>query len=307
MKRLIAALLVLLSFAGPVFAEKWAFAVISDHTSEYTSYRNVLNEIRTQRVNPEERFPLFDFILACGDLTPVEENYRIFREIFKSGRQAYFPVRGNHELAPDVQFIIKKILPLYGERIKRQDEKNLNYYTDWKNVRLIVLDQYSSFDRSLDGGMSLKWIENALRIPIHITHVFVAFHEPYLPQHVENDPFWSLLLRHRNKVRAVFAGHTHMHRMERFPDQHTGIYYVNTGNAGQKSHSDNRQTIVQVMIDEDRVVFRVIQAPDGTSDFRIVEQWELNPAGGQQSHNSVRFPPVFVKAGGNYAEHCGVP
>ena len=277
MKRLIVAILILVSIAGPVFAEKWGFAVIGDSRSAYASYRNVLNEIRTQKVNPEEGFPPFDFVLACGDLDPVEENYKVLREIFKEGQLAYFPVRGNHELAPDVQFIITKILPLYGERIKRQDEKDLNYYTDWKNTRLIVLDQYSSFGRSLDTGTALKWIENSLRTPDHIRHVFLAFHEPYLLHWSENDPFWSLLLKHRNKVRALFAAHTHMYRMERFPDEHTGIYYVNTGNAGQSSHSDNRQTIVEVMVDGDRIVFRVIQAPDGTSDFSIFEQWELKP------------------------------
>jgi len=306
-KRILAALLVLLSIAYPVFAEQWGFAAIGDNRSAFASYRNVLNEIRTQRVNPEERFPSFDFVLACGDLDPVEENYRIFKEIFKTGKPAYFPVRGNHELPPDVQFIIKKILPSYGKGINRQDEKNLTYYTDWKNARLIVLDQYSSFDKSLDGGVALKWIENALRTPDHIRHVFVTFHEPYLPHHAENDPFWSLLVRHQDKVRAVFAGHTHMYRMERFPDKLTGIYYVNTGNAGMNVHSDNRQTIVEVMIDGERVAFRVVQAPNETTDFRIVEQWELKPAGGERSQNAERFLQVFVKAGGSFAGHCGVP
>ena len=82
---------------------------------------------------------------------------------------------------------------------------------------MIVLDQYSSFDKSLDGGVALEWIENALHTPDHIRHVFVAFHEPYLPYQAENDPFWSLLLRHQDKVRAVFAAHIHIYHMESFP------------------------------------------------------------------------------------------
>jgi hypothetical protein len=307
LKRRLATLLVLLSFAGPVFAEQWAFTVIGDNRSAYTSYRNVLNEIRTQKVNLQGKFPSFDFVLACGDLDPVEENYKIFREIFRGGKLAYFPVRGNHELPPDVRFIIENILPSFGKSIIRQDEKNLNYYTDWKNSRLIVLDQYSAFERSLDGGMALKWIENALRTPDHIRHVFVAFHEPYLPFDAEIDPFWSLLLRHRDKVKAVFAGHTHVYRKESFPDELTGIYYVNTGNAGLNSHSDKKQTIIEVMIDGDNVTFRVIQAPDGTADFSMTEQWELKTAGGERSQNAVQLPPAFVKVGGSFAVHCVVP
>jgi len=306
-KRLLATLLVLLSFVCPAFAEQWAFTVIGDSRSAYASYRNVLNEIRTPKVNPERRFPPFDFVLACGDLDPIEENYRIFREILASGKPAYFPVRGNHDSSPDVQFIIRKILPSYGKNINRQDEKNLNYYTDWKNARLIVLDQYSSFLKSLDGAVGLTWIENALHTPNHIHHVFIAFHEPYLPHHAENDPFWSLLLKHKDKVRAVFAGHTHMYRMESFPDKLTGIYYVNSGNAGQSSHGDKKQTIVEVMIDGANVSFRVIQAPDGTADFSIAEQWELMTSGGERSQNAVQLPPVLGKAGGSYAAHCGVP
>ena len=117
-KRLLATLLVLLSIGCPVFAEQWAFTVIGDNRSAYASYRNVLNEIRTQKVNPEGRFPPFDFVLACGDLDPIEENYRIFREIFKSGKPAYFPVRGNHDRLPDVQFIIREILPSVWQKHK---------------------------------------------------------------------------------------------------------------------------------------------------------------------------------------------
>jgi hypothetical protein len=307
LKRLLAALIFLVSIACPVFAEKWAFTVIGDHRSEYVSYRNVLDEIRTQKVNPEERFPPFDFVLDCGDLDPVEVNHRIFKGIFKSEKPLYFPVRGNHEITPDVQFIIKRILPSYGKYITLLNEKNLNYYTDWKNARLIVLDQYSTFEKSLDGGLALKWIENTLHTPKHIHHVFVAFHEPYLPQNTENDPFWSLLLRHRNKVRAVFSGHTHMYRQERYPNDVTGIYYVNTGNAGQNSHSDKKQTIVEVMIDGDNITFRVIQAPDGTADFSIREEWKLKTTGGERSQNTVQFPPAFVKAAGSFVAHCDVP
>ena len=273
LKRLLAAFLLLFLIAGPALAENWAFAVIGDNLSFFASYRNVLNEIRRQTVNPGKRFPPFDFVLACGDVSPAEENFRIFREVFGGEGPSFFPVRGNHERAGDVRFLLEKIMLPHGKNIDRQDEKNLNYYTDLKNVRLIVLDQYSSRGQAFDSEATVAWLNGALDTPEGICHVFVAFHEPYRPFYPERDPLWTLLLEHRDKVRAVFAGHTHRYYRERFPDEKTGIFVVNTGNAGQNSHSDGRQTVTEVLIEGDKVSFLVVQTPDGTSDFSVREEW----------------------------------
>jgi hypothetical protein len=301
-KRLLAALLLLVLVAGSAVAEEWAFAVIGDNRSAFASYRNVLNEIRTQTVNPGKAFPSLEFVMACGDLDPVEKNYTIFKEVFKSRPPSYFPVRGNHDSPDDVRFIIQKILPPYGKSINRQDEKDLNYFTDWKNARLIVLDQYSSFGKAFDSAAALKWLESALKAPDHIRHIFVALHEPYLPEHPEKDPFWSLLVG-QDRVRAVFAAHTHLYTRQRFPDKATGIFHVNVGNAGRTSHSDNNLTIVEVMVDEEKVSFRVIQAPDGTANFNIREQWEISGQSGDRSQNELQSPPICLKAAGNFAEY----
>lgn len=271
-KPLLVAILLLFFIASPALADKWAFAVFSDNCSGFASYRNVLNEIRRQTINPDKKYPPFDFVLACGDLSPAEENFRIFREVF-GPIPSYFPVRGNHERQRDVRFLLEKIMPLNGEKIRLQDQRSLNYHADWKNVRLIVLDQYSSFGKAFDREAVLVWLKAALDTPDHIRHVFVAFHEPYLPFYPEKDPFWSLLVEHQDKVKAVFAGHTHMYYRRRFPDRYKGIIFVNTGNAGQNNHSDGRQTITEVLIDREKVSFLVVQAPDGTAGFSIREQW----------------------------------
>jgi hypothetical protein len=278
-KRFLTALLFLCLIASSAAAEKWAFAVIGDNRAAFASYRDVLNEIRMQTVNPGNEFPSLDLVMACGDLDPVEENYALFKEVFKSKMPSYFPVRGNHDGPADVQFILQEILPPYGKSINRQDEKDLNYFTDWNNARLIVLDQYSSFGKSFDSDAALKWLESALKAPDHIRHIFVAFHEPYLPEHAEKDPFWNLLAG-QDRVRAVFAAHTHTYAMQRFPDKTTGIFFVNSGNAGRTSHSDNRLTIVEVMVNGEKVSFRVIQAVDGTASFSIREEWEIKAGGG---------------------------
>ncbi len=302
MKRLLAALLLVVLIASPAFAEEWAFVVIGDNRAAFASYRNVLNEIRTQTANPGKAFPFPDLVMACGDLDPVAENYPIFKDVFKDRMPSYLPVRGNHDGPADVGFIIQEILLPYGKTINRQDEKSINYFTDWKNTRLIVLDQYSPFGKSFDSASALTWLESALKAPDPIRHIFVAFHEPYLPEQPENDPFWSLLVREK-RVKAVFAAHIHMYQKRRFPEAATGIYYVNAGNAGQSTHSDNKQTIVEVLINSEQVTFRVIQAQGGSTEFNIREEWEIKGQDGDRSQNERQSLPVFVRAGGCFAEY----
>lgn len=272
-RRLPAVFVLVFFLASPALAERWAFAVIGDNCAGFASYRNVLNEIHHQTVNPDKKYPPFDFVLVCGDVSPADLNFRIFRQVFGSDPPSYFPVRGNHERSPDVRFLLDRVMPLNGEKIRLQDQKSLTYYADWKNVRLVVLDQYSSFGRAFDQEAAIAWLNSTLDPPEHIRHVFVAFHEPYLPYFPDKDPFWSLLVEHRGRVRAVFSGHTHWYYRRRFPDRYKGIVYVNTGNAGQNSHSDGRQTITEVLIEDEKVSFLVVQAPDGTKEFSVREQW----------------------------------
>jgi hypothetical protein len=205
----------------------------------------------------------------------VARNLEIYGSVFKTKAPTYLPVRGNHEDPRNLQFILQNLLPSLGERVRMHDKNSVNYYVDWKNIRLIVLDQYSRFGKSFDNIGSLDWIENVIESGAKADHVFIAFHEPQLALNAETDPFWSMLLRHRDKVRAVFVGHIHIYYRNRFPDGVNGLTTVNAGNAGSNNHSDNRQTVVEVMVDGKKVSFRTVQAPDGTSDFKIGDQWEM--------------------------------
>lgn len=256
------------------FAEKWGFVAIGDNRAAFSSYRNVLQEIKDRKAGAENEFPPADFVLAVGDIDPVKENHKIYKEVFRKEIPAYFPVRGNHEEAADVRFILQSILPSYGGMINLRKNDEVNYYVDWKNVRIIVLDQYSAFGTRFDDRKSLDWIEDAISSAKGAKHVFIAFHEPLLPAEGFNNPFWAMLSKHKATVRAVFCGHYHIYDRKRFPDEKGGIYYINVGNAGQISHSDKRQTMVRVMVDDGKVSFGTIQADDGSNTFKVREKWE---------------------------------
>jgi hypothetical protein len=281
------ALWLVLLLVAPARAERWSFAVIADHRSVYSSYRNVLNEIKQLRVNPAPRLPAVDFVLACGDLDPLTRNYEIYLNLFGSKPPLYFPVRGNHERPDDVDFILKKILPAHGKSIQLRDQESVNYYVDWKNVRLIVLDQYPVDDKDISNPGILSWLAQTISSTGNANHIFIAYHEPNLPRDLESSAFWRLLLQHHDKVRAVFHGHTHIYERRRVSDGNHAIEVINAGNAGKSVHSDNHQTIVEVLVDGPYVFLRTLQAADGSAKFRVVDQWEgadpgmatVNPSG----------------------------
>jgi len=99
----------------------------------------------------------------------------------------FIPVIGNHDL--DYTFFIKE--KIFGSQkfFNWHDSSSFNYYVDWKNCRLIVVDQYSSF--GLNNGCinenGIKWVEDLIKSS-NSKHVFIAFHEPAFPRyrHVGN-------------------------------------------------------------------------------------------------------------------------
>jgi len=275
MKKWFLALLFLILAATPSFAQSWTFAVIADNRAAFLAYRNVIEEIRDLKANPSPPFPSMDFVLGCGDIRPMAKNDALYKDVFQGKQRPFFPVRGNHEKAEDVAYSLKHLLPSTGSDIKFHGQGCMNYYVDWKNIRIVALDQYCDYFRIFGGKIALKWLEDTIASATTADHVFIAMHEPLFPDDLTGYGFWNILFKHKDKVRAVLAGHYHAYDRKRFPDEQGGIYYINVGNAGWISHSDNKQTIVEVMIDGKKAIFRVIQAPNGSTDFKLREQWEI--------------------------------
>ena len=294
MKKWLLAFLFMALAATPSFAEKWMFAVIADNRTAFSAYRNVVEEIRDLKANPAPLFPPADFVLGCGDLSPVDKNDDIYKEIYKGKQPPFFPVRGNHETSQDIAYGIEHLLPLSGKDIKLHGQGCESYYVDWKNIRLIVLDQYCDFSRVFGGSMALKWLEETIASATAADHVFIALHEPLLPTDLASDAFWKTLFKHKDKVRALFAGHYHSYDRKQFPKQKGGIYYINVGNAGWITHSDNKQTIVEVMIDSGKATFRTVQAPNGSTDFKVKEEWESNSTKSDDHKNKSRMRKKLI-------------
>jgi len=271
-------------------AKAWAFAAFADCRGEDErpkgSFEGLLREIREPRADVKVKFPRIEFAVGCGDLKLASDNHRnwdLWQEAFRDAadKPCLFPLIGNFD-SGDVPFNRKVVLPAQKNVVGSDPEK---YSVDWKNVRLIV-------------SRDLPYVEGLIEsAPAAIEHVFVADHYPIFPRYAhEQTPgagdakFWSMLVKHRDKVRAFLVGHTHHYsrmrvadpggkarELEGFPDEEGGIYQIDCGNAGRPSHGEPSTTLLEVMIDGKDVHFRVVQAPNKTpAEFRVADEWQMS-------------------------------
>lgn len=199
----------------------------------------------------------------------------------------------------DMQFISDKIINAIPGAVRMSD-KSSSYYYDYRNVRVISLDGYSgeAGTQCVINEKGRKWTEDVITsAPSHIDHIFVAFHVPAFPRWrqtfnfpkpdpEQRDAFWNMLVSHRDRVRAVFSGHTHYYSRIRvlnpaasaaddnnaYPDEDGGIYQVTAGSTGNGMEN----TFLRVEIHGNDVYFRAYEAENGKDKpFAVKEEWSL--------------------------------
>jgi hypothetical protein len=199
----------------------------------------------------------------------------------------------------DMDFISDKIIAAIPGAVRMSD-KSCTYYYDRENVRIISIDAFSGEAGSggVITGEGRAWTEKAITsAPSTIDHIFIGFHAPAFPRErhtsdcfvtnaEQRNAFWNMLIAHKDKVRAVFNGHTHVYSRMRilnpsgadandfskYPDEEGGIYQVNAGSTslGMKN------TFVKVQIKEKDVYFRTYEAINGKDQlFTIKDEWSI--------------------------------
>jgi hypothetical protein len=199
----------------------------------------------------------------------------------------------------DMDFISNRIISMIPGLV-RYSAKSCSYYYDYKNVRVISIDGFSG-EIGAGGIINEKgrsWTEKVIEsAPAKIEHIFIAFHAPAFPRirHTydsfninpeERNAFWNMLVKHSNKVRAVFSGHTHYYARLRvlepagaaandynaYPDENGGIYQVVVGSTGNGS----KDTFLRVEVEGKNVYFRTYEAENGKDQpFIIKEEWSI--------------------------------
>jgi 3',5'-cyclic AMP phosphodiesterase CpdA len=283
-----------------LYGQNCSFAVVTDPRLWKKTFQNALIEIRDRTVDPKSQFPPAEFIVICGDLSLPVNRYRDYMRVFANdtSMNSFFPVRGNHDKSRDARKMIKKILPEQ-DSLTLKNTSAVDYFVDWKNVRLIIIDQYSN--ASTPGCLNnkqIEWIEELINTAHRADHVFIFFHEPAFPRYrhinnsfnlcrTERDEFWDMIMDYREKVKAVFVGHTHYYnRMKiatprspeandatEFPQQENGIYQIDVGSCGQ----GKRNNIVRVQIEGKKIHLIAIEAKKGENKpFKKIDEWNIN-------------------------------
>ncbi len=281
--------------------DHFSFAVTADPRADHASWMNALCEIRDMKNDETPHFVTPSWILIAGDFDPARQRMEDVHDVFacRTLRPQVLPVVGNHDLkAENAAFIRQDMLAAVPGLIKRQADA-CDYYYDFKNVRLIVVDLYDGLGHNGDiNKKGRQWVEGVIcSAPASIDHIFIAFHEPAFPRgkHLEDsmnenrhqrDAFWQMLVAHRDKVRAAFVGHTHCYSRMRvrdpkgaaannasvFPDEPDGIYQIDAGATGHAASN----TFVRVQIDGKQVSARAYAAQNGTNQaFTVIDRWQF--------------------------------
>lgn len=119
------------------------------------------------------------------------------------------------------------------------------YAFDHGPVRIVGLD--TETDRSRIDAKQFAWLEKQLATA-GSRKVFLSFHKPLYPVdgHIgnsldtypeERDKLHALLVRHKARIGAVFAGHEHLYSLE----ERDGIRYYITGGAGANLYAPREQ------------------------------------------------------------------
>ena len=289
-----------LRVTDPAGTAAWSFAVAGDPRDDTPTFTAALVEVRDMTTNPEPSFAPPEFITITGDIDPNRTNYMTYQTVAASASylEGYYPVMGNHdfEVEAERQYLVDSILPEQ-QNITRYRDDDANYHLDWKNIRMIAVDAYSTLGEwGCINSTGLEWVESLIVSAVDADHIFITFHEPAFPRyrHVgdsfdacpeDRDAFWNMLMEHVDKVRAVFVAHTHLYYRMRvadptsaaandpmqFPDEPGGIYQVDSGAAG----NGDTNTVVIVEVDGENVRFRVIDSPEGSvPNWRVIDAWE---------------------------------
>jgi hypothetical protein len=296
--RLFLVILFLASAATPATSQSWSFSVVGDSRSGARDFTAALTRIRDAKDPSGKKSDLPEFIVVAGDFDPDDANYALYRGVFSGTLYPRFlPVMGNHDSGYR-SFISDTIMPKEGIHATFE-RSTVSYYADVRNVRMIVVDQYrgTGFKNGCINDAGIVWVEQAIMSAKDVDHIFIAMHVPafcrvrHVGEGFESCPdqrnrFWDMLVRHRDKVRAVLAAHTHNYSVMRvrdprgpasdgksYPFESDGVYQFDAGGAGNSD--DGHITVMTFFIEGKAASAQVVQSPSGQARFAVTRNVDL--------------------------------
>lgn len=196
------------------------------------------------------------FVIQCGDLVDVEAVNGVrtlptraahCQALYDAGI-SFFPVRGNHEASAMAANELPALFPQTsgeGGRVFRATNftspmeklRGLSYSFDWKNVRCVLIDQFTRKDNTSYNNSNhnnavdqLDWIKRQLAAIGTGRHAFVFSHKNLIGQNHKDVLFGGNLTSNAETrdaflrsldvsgVRYHFSGHDHLHHRSKVMD-----------------------------------------------------------------------------------------
>ena len=290
--------LVMVVFTNAVWAQKFAFVVISDPRPKdhYSGVEQDLLQVQDWINNPTPDMPAPVFLENTGDFDHTRQMEAIIDSILGIDF-IWFPIIGNHEIDAMYDFYCVRdtLVPTlpwivdYGPT----GSVNTSYSWDYGNAHFVSANCYwdgtatTGHDYVTDGDAPKElrdWIEADLSASSK-PHKFVFIHEPPYPEvrHVGDslDKYPAnrdslVVMLDRNGVEALFVGHDHYYHHD-VSSEHPllgDVHQVDSGQLQGPGSGGDGSTILYMLVDGDTTTYKAYRSTTGMP-FSLHEEWYI--------------------------------
>ncbi|HPN96266.1 MAG TPA: metallophosphoesterase [Candidatus Moranbacteria bacterium] len=263
--------------------EEFSFAVIGD--SQYFKINNPVGGLQKAVKNIDKNKP--DVVLALGDMVSSCDTENECISKYNEWKRATSPfsgkiyaVQGNHdrtgEEKSDKAWERVFNFPTNGP----EGYKKFAYSFNFKNAHFVALDSEKPHEHIIN-DVQRRWLEQDLSAN-RGKNIFVFFHEPAYPtgdkigesldaENKDRNDLWNILTR--NKVKAVFSGHEHIHSRKNIG----GIYQFIVGNTDSFNHVAPKSGMAEYSyVGDHYAIVNVVKGKKVNIKIFTVEGKELN-------------------------------
>lgn len=254
-------------------SDRFTFCAVAD---TQTSKPAVPKEVTRREIGEME---LLDpnFVIASGDMIRgytgdealVHKEWDAHLELTNALPMPFVPVAGNHD-----------IWGWDSRQIYRDRIGPTAFSFDYGNAHFIALDTEEPLHMATLSPAQISWLEEDLQsLQAHggATHIFMFMHKPiWVPRYQSNFMEKILPLVKKYPVRAIFAGHEHLYRVDSIEGVECKFFVIGGGggNLLVGPGLGGFHHFVHVSVDGDRITYAVVK-PGNIEPISVMQGMQL--------------------------------
>ena len=251
-------------------AERFTFCAIAD---TQTLKPAVPKEI-TRRIVGEMELLDPNFVIASGDQIRgytgdealIDQMWDAHLELTNALPMPWVPVPGNHDIWDPAS------RQIYQERIGPT-----TFSFDYGNAHFIALDTEEPEHMATLSPDQISWLEEDRRTHGDAEHIFMFMHKPiWVPRYQSNFNEKILPLVKTYPVRAIFAGHEHLYRVDSIKGVNCKFFVIGGGGGDllMVPGLGGFHHFLHVSVDGDQITYAVIK-PGNIEPISVMEGMQL--------------------------------